>query len=274
MKTIIPLMFIVAILATGCPRPEPEVHQAEIGLYTPYSVFPDLLNGIVKQVVERNYLAIEQDGSFVKGERLTVGARDSIKWTNDLSVTFDEKGNLLQCNLIDENDELIEQTKLTLQDGKIIQGDYIRDDTLRDYMRMFYDENGQLTRIERFRMPEDTLFSIIRFTTDENGDFVEWHFLNADNESTGKFIFTVNQEGKRTGYKYYNTEGEMAGEQEFTYNEKGVLEKQVIRNREGEETVTEYRHEYDEMGNWVKVTGTSDLHVPIITERTITYYEE
>lgn len=66
----------------------------------------------------------------------------------------------------------------------------------------------------------------------------------------------------------------MTFEQEYTYNEKGWLEKQVMRNGEGEESVSEYVYEYDDTGNWVKVTGTSDLNVPIIAERTITYFEE
>ncbi|HER08172.1 MAG TPA: hypothetical protein ENO20_04610 [Bacteroides sp.] len=274
MKKIIPLLFVLAILAMGCPQQEPEVQQVEIGLYTPYWLFPDILSGKVKMVVERNYLAVEKDGEYVKGERLTVAARDSINWTNDLSMTFDDNGNLLQCDLIDENDELIDRTKLTLKDGQIIRGDYIRDDTLRSYMKMTYDEAGHLTGIDQFRMPGDTLMRSTLFTSDENGNFLEWQFFNPENEPTGKYIFTVNQEGRRTGYQYYNAEGDITFEQEFTYNEKGCLEKQVMRYGEGEEDVSEYSYEYDEMGNWVKVTGTSDLHGPIITERTITYFGE
>ncbi len=274
MKKIIPLLFLLAILAMGCPQQEPEVQQVEIGFFTPYYLFPEVLKGKVKEVVEINYLAVEQDGAYVKGERLTVAARDSITWTNDIRVIFDENGNLLQCDLIDENDELIDRTKLTVQDDQIIRGEYFRDDTLRSYAKMTYNEAGQLTGIEQFRMPVDTLMWSVLLTSDENGNYLEWQFLNPKNEPTGKYIFTVNQDGRRTGYQYYNAEGEKTFEQEYTYNEKGWLEKQVMRNDEGEEYVSEYRYEYDDMGNWVKVTGTSDLNEPIISERTITYFRE
>lgn len=134
MQRIVPFLLIVAILSTGCPRPEPEVRKVEIGLYTPYFEFPDFLNGKVKEVVERNYLAVEQ-----------------------------------------------------------------------------------------FRMPEDTLMWSARFTTDKNGNFQEWEYLNPGNEPAGKYIFTVNREGRRTGFKYYDGEGEMIFEQEYTCNGMGNL---------------------------------------------------
>lgn len=106
MQRIVPFLFIVAILSTGCPRPEPEVRKVEIGLFTPYSELPDFLNGKGKEVVERNYLAVEQDGEYVKGERLSMGVRDSITWANDFRVKFDENSNLLQCDLIERRDDI------------------------------------------------------------------------------------------------------------------------------------------------------------------------
>ncbi len=273
MKNLIPLLVVVIILATGCPQPEPEIHQVEIGLFTPYFAFPEILNGPVKEVAERNYLAIEEDGKYVKVDRLTVDARDTIDWTNDFRLTFDEKGILLQSELIDENDELIDTWKLTVQDSRIVKGEYFKEDTLRKYMKLFYNDDGKLTRLEQYRMPVDTLIWLNNIISDENGNFLEWQFHDANDEPTNKFIFTVNQEDQRTGYKYYNAEGKVTSEQKYTYNDMGYLKKHVLINEKGEESVSEYEYVYDDMNNWVKVTGNSDEH-KIITERTITYYEE
>ena len=77
------VLFLVIILVTGCNQPLPEIHQVEIGLYTPYFLFPETLQGKVKSVIEKNYLAVEQDGKYIKDIPLTVGARDSIGWTTD-----------------------------------------------------------------------------------------------------------------------------------------------------------------------------------------------
>ena len=273
MKKLIPVFFVVMILATGCPQPEQEVHPVEIGLFTPYAIFPEFLNGKVKEVIEKNYQGIEKDGKMIKGERLTKEARDTIKWSNDFRVNFDENGTLLECVKIDENDEIIDKQTLTVEEGKILKGLYTKNDTLRNYSMLLYDDAGQILKIEQYRMPADTIIWSVQFITDELGNVREWQFLDTGGNPTTKYIFTVDQAGSRTGYKYYNSEGELAFEERFTYNDKGSMVKQVMINKAGEETVSEYEYEYDEMNNWVKVTGYSE-HYPVVSERTITYYTE
>ena len=273
MKKLISVLFVVMILATGCPQPEPEVHQVEIGLFTPYVVFPETLNGKVKEVVEKNYLGVEQDGKVIRGDRLTVDARDSIEWTNDFRLTYDEDGNLIESVLLDENDETIEQQKQTVVEGRIVKSELSRNDTLREYSKLSYNDAGQLEKVEVFNLPIDTLRFSVLLSTDEQGNAVEWQFLDSKGDPTTKFIFTVNQEGGRTGYKFYNKEGEKTDEQKFTYNDMGFLAKQVTIDEEGKESVYEYEYEYGELDNWVKVIGYSDRY-NMVTERTITYFPE
>jgi hypothetical protein len=273
MKKLIPVLFVVMILATGCPQPEPEVHQVEIGLFTPYVVFPETVKGKVKEVVERNYLGMEQDGKVIKGERLTVDARDSIQWTNDFRLTYDENGNLLLTEQLDENDEIIELQKQTVVDGRIVKSESTRDDTLRNYSKMSYNDAGHLSKIEVFRMPVDTLRFSVLLSSDEQGNAQEWQFRNHLGDPTTKYLFTVNQEGRRTGYTFYDKEGKLVFEEKFIFNEMGFLAKQVMINEEGEESVSEYEYEYDEMNNWVKVIGNSDQHI-LVAERTFTFFPE
>jgi hypothetical protein len=273
MKKLIPVLFVVAILATGCPQPEPEVHQVEIGMFTPYVVFTETINGKVKEVVERSYVGLEKDGKVIKGERLSVDARDSIPWTNDFRLTYDEDGNLIESVLLDENDEAFEQQNQTVVDGRIVKSELTRNDTLRGYSKLTYNEAGHLSKVEVFRLPVDTLRLSVLISMDEQGNAVEWQFRNYKGDPTTKYIFTVNQEGRRTGYKFYNKEGEQTFEEEFTYNEKGFLSKQHEINKEGEESVFEYEYEYGELDNWVKVTGYSDKY-NMVTERDITYFPE
>ena len=273
MKKLIPMLFVVMILATGCPQPEPEVHQVEIGLFTPYYVFPDILNGKVKTVVEKNYLGVEQDGKIVKGERLTVAARDTIGWTNDFRLTYDENGNLLKYEAINENDELIETNTQTVEEGNIVKSVHMLDDTLRSYSLLSYNDAGQLVKMDHFRMPADTLAWSVALLSDENGNFTEWQWMDFKGDPDGKHIFTVNMEGRRTGYSYYNKDGEKTFEQQYTYNDMGQLARQVMIDRDGKEFVAEYEYEYDEMNNWIQCTGTSSDGVPMVEERTITYYE-
>ena len=272
MKNLIPV-FLVILLITGCVQPQPETHQVEIGLFTPYYLFPEVLNGQVKEVYERSYLAIEEDGKIVKGDRLTVAARDTVGWTNDFHLMYAEDGNLLQADLIDENDELISRDKNTIEDGKVVQSEFFKNDTLRVISKLTYDENGVLTGMERIRMPEDTMIVKAMLLHDENGNFTEWHFHNPAGGLNGKYMFTVNQEGKRTGYTYLNIDGEKTFEQKFTYNENGFLMRQEIITKAGEVFVSEYEYEYDDMGNWIKVIANTDDQM-MVSERTIAYYEE
>ncbi|MFH0757586.1 MAG: hypothetical protein V2B15_09885 [Bacteroidota bacterium] len=273
MKKLIPVFFLVMILATGCPQTEPEVPRVEIGLFTPYAIFPESLNGKVKEVVEKSYQGIEKDGKIIKGERLTKEARDTINWSDDFRVTFDENGTLLECVKIDENDEIIDKQTLTVEGGRILKGHYTKNDTLRSYSVLSYDGAGHIAKVEQYTMPADTMLWSVQFITDEQGKVSEWQFMDPKGNPTTKYIFTVDQDNRRTGYKFYNREGELAFEERFTYNDKGFMEKQVMINKAGEETVSAYEFEYDGMNNWVKVTGNSDQY-PLVSERTITYYRE
>ena len=272
MKNVFTL-FVVIVLVTGCTQPQPEAQQVEFGMYTSYYLFPETLNGKVKEVIEKTYFAVEEDGAYQKDIPLTVEARDTIGWTLDFKLMFDENGNMVESYNIDENDKVLESWKVSVEDNKMIEAAFTKNDTLTTVSRMTYNEAGVLTKVENFRMPADTLAYYADVITDENGNTIEWHSHNWQ-VPAGKHMFTVNLEGKRTGYKFFNKEGEQTFEQQYTYNDKGHMIKQVMINREGKEFVSEYDYQaYDEHGNWTSYVAHTDGPA-LITERIISYYDE
>lgn len=273
MKKLIPFFVLTAFLAAGCQQPEPEVHSVEIGLFTPYAVFPDILNGKVKEVTEKNYWAVEKDGKYEKGEIITEAARDTMGWTNAFRVMFDENGNLLKCENLDENDIIMNAEILSIKDNIAISVELVQNDTLRNITHLKYNEAGILDKFERYRMPEDTLVWYVMVMTDENGNMIEWEFFNPSDEATGKYVLTFNPEGKGTGYKYFNKEGVVTVEQKYTYNDVGQMSEQTVITKDGYKNITTYEYEYDKMNNWIKAVAKTGNQV-IIEERTITYYED
>jgi hypothetical protein len=273
MKKLLVLALVI-VLITGCTTPPPETHQVEISFFTPYWRFPETLNGKVKTMTEKTYMAVEKEGVFEKDIPVTVKARDSIGCTSDFMVTFDEEGNLLQSDNIDENDRKFEQWKITSEAGRWKQCDYFEEDTLKILSRFTYDDQGKLIKIENFRVPEDTMTFRGVMGYDENGYLTELQFQNFQDENTGKYIFAVNADGKRTGYKYFNKEGAQTFEEQFTYDDNGDMIKQLMINKQGELLETNYELDrYDAMNNWTSCLWKSD-DVMLITERIYTYHEE
>lgn len=272
MQKIIPLLLLMFFI-TSCAESQPEKHQVEVGLFTPAYLAPEILNGQVKEIYERNYFANEEAGTIMKGDRLTLAARDSIGWTLDFHVIYDEKGHLLLSEEIDENDKTIDRSVLSYEEGKMVKADFFQNDTLKNITKPVYDETGILRTMERYRVPEDTLVLRVQLIRDSDGNIVEWDFFNPDNELTGKYVFSLDENGKRTGYRYINKDGDQTFEQQYSYNDAGFMEMQVLINREGERMVAEYEYEYDDMGNWILCKGKTPEHPDIVAERIISYYE-
>lgn len=273
MKKLFPFFLIAAFLASACQQPEPEVSTVEIGLFTPYAVFPDILNGKVKEVTEKNYWAVEKDGKYEKGEIITEAARDTLGWTNAFRVMYDENGNLIKCENLDENEIIMNAELLSIKDNKAISAKLVRNDTLRNITHLKYNEAGIIEKFERYKMPEDTLVWYVMVMSDENGNMIEWEFFNPADEATGKFVLTYNPEGKSTGYKYFNKEGDVTVEQKYVYNDAGQMSEQTVINKDGKKSLTTFEYEYDKKNNWIKAIAKDDNRV-IIGERTITYYDE
>jgi len=268
LRSFIPIVFI---LFAGCVPKEKPVYKTEIGLFTPYSFMPEILNGRVKKLVEKNYLTREDNGKIVADRLLTTGDRDSINWTNDLILTFNEEGLLLQCDQIDENGKVIDSRKSGIDGGKIVRSDHLKADSLAGYDKVYYDSNGWMNKVENYSS-EDTLKQVLDIKTDDKGNIDTVFVLNSNNEITWKFEFSYNEANKRSGYKSFNTEGIKTFEQKYFYNDKGILEKQLLIDKDGIETEVPYTYTYDDNGNWIECIG-DDGKIKVLAKREIEYYD-
>jgi hypothetical protein len=268
------LAFSLIILAVGCNRkPEPaSVFTTTLGMNTPYYVAPETLNGKVKEVVEKVYLASDQDGKIVKGERLSKEARDSVNWTPEYIARFDADGNLLKCAEINNLDEVLNVTTQEIVQGKPVSSSYIENDTVRLKALFTYDESENTMKVERIRMPVDTLINIIHVRYDEAGNYSLWKFFNVADEMVFRYEFTVAEDGSSYSYSAFNRDGVKSGTRTYTKNDHGFAARDHIINRAGEETIYDMEYTYDDMGNWISRVVTSE-EGSIIEERTITYYE-
>lgn len=266
------ILFILVFIASGCATEEEKTYTTTVGIYTPYVMFPETLQGQVKSIYETNYFAEEVDGEIIQGDRLTIEARDTIKWTKDFKVMYNELGLVTMSKILDENDKVLYYDETIIEEDKIVQANEFKDDTLRVKNHIMYDENNHMKKIKRMRMPEDTLINKIEMKCDSTGLLIAFKFINADGEKGYAYKYTFDETGVNTGYIVKNPEGEQTLECTLERNEKGFLTMSKFSS-EKSESITHYTYEaHDDMGNWTKCVAKGDDGKIIIEERAITYY--
>jgi len=270
MKTPISLVFILFLLA-GCASEKNKVYTTEIGMYTPYALFPEHLNGRVKKLVEKTYKTRELNGGIVADAPLTLSDRDSIEWTLDFIATFNKDGLLIQCDEIDENNKVLSSNKTTFRNRKIVKVDYFKNDSFVNYQKIYFNPEGRIEKFEVFSS-NDSLLYFVDVKSDETGNMLSLVITNSQSQSPTRYDLTYNNRNQRTGYKYFNSEGEKTFEQQFFYNDHGFMEKQLMINQSGDETVSVYSFSYDENKNWIECIG-DDGEAKLLTKREIEYFE-
>ncbi len=273
MKKLTFLLSAIILFSFGCNnKPESEVvYTTTIGMGTPYFMMPEILNGKVKEVTEKIYFATEENGTYVKGERMTQEAKDTLSWTASYIAKFDQDGNLMSSTEIDDSDKPYNLNESDIMDGKIIGGKFFYKDTLRVIFTRKYYPADHSAMYERIRMPEDTLINKIKVVYDSLGAYKTWEFFNSSGDPTYRYEFTA-FEGIVNGVKAMNKDGEQVFESHADLNDHGFAYRDVIINRSGElESTMEYT--YDDMGNWTtRIVKTPE--VVVIEERAITYYDD
>jgi hypothetical protein len=273
MRKLIALLVMAIFSLYGCQNPESKIQTTELGIYTPYALFPETLKGPVMKLTEKNFIAIKKDGKWIESERLDSMARDTIGWTDDFIVQFDPEGKIIQSDLIKANDDVFSTMVNKYTKGKVVstqtqndKGKIIKHTTLIEL-----DENDIPVSFKRYMDDTDSLQFSLQASTDEDGNYLFWEFYNAEGEATGYYSFIYDNE-KKSGFRYINAEGDTTMTQKFEFDDKGSVIKQTIISKDGSEEETEYTYEYDNFGNWIKVYAKSS-NVNIISEREIVYYE-
>jgi len=263
------ILLLVLLALYGCKRNFREV--TEIGLFTPYFFNPEELNGQVRTLTERYYLAVPADSDFVRGPRITLAMRDSIKWSNDFIIHFNEAGLITSTSFIDENDSIISTWDMEIADKRIVSATWSDHGGPNTLIRLLYDRKGELEELGQYRAGTDTLNQTVRFNRDEKGRVTRWDYLTNTGDTTMSYVFNLSGEGRRMGYRQLNRRKRVLNSTEFVYDNRGFTTEQITFNSAGIPYTFTYRFTLDERGNWIRALASSDKWT-VLQEREMVYY--
>ena len=266
------VLSVIVLMASGCKNKTFE--YTTLGDYTPYNRYPEKITGKIKKLVENNYWATPNGETFVKGNKITIRDRDSLSWTNDFTALFDIKGRLMSCTLVDENDRPISRWELSGYDNNQTIAKYFKDDTVRSYRKLKFDEKGNLEEILQYRPGSDTLLSRCSVKASLKSDTIElWWYTNKD-VPTAKHFFMWDGNGQFLRTEAYDHEGVFRAAVEAKYNDKMKVSELIFSDRD-KKIIREYyfTYEYDGKGNWTKALVKNQQGKAIIEERTYSYFE-
>jgi len=199
-----------------------------LGLGTDYMYFREVLNGRIRELREINYWAEEKDGRIVKGKPATWKDLDSIGSTRNLIAFFDNKGNLTEYDLIDENNTIRYSNVGVYDNGRCVRWFYLTDDNPMQYNLPAYDERGFMTGGKIYSAVADTLQGSYRITNDEKGNYTRIEYFNNRNGKGRYEILTFNDKGQVIETKFFNKGDTLVNTFKNTYNDKGQLTTQDV----------------------------------------------
>jgi hypothetical protein len=227
MKRITIIFLIASVIIAGCTQKRPS-QKTILGLGTDYFMYPETLNGKIKEVRELNYWAVEKQGKTIKGQALTWKELDSIGSTKNFAAYFDTSGVLTRYELLGD-DNLPRYCEIgTIVNGKIVKWESKIKDSLTYYAIPQYDNKGFIVGGSGYRPVNDSLLGKQVLAHDGKGNYTKIEFFNNRNERTSYRDFTLNSEGKVTGSKLFNMKDSLVNIQKNTYNRKGSLTKTEI----------------------------------------------
>jgi hypothetical protein len=269
MKKLLIVLF-ATLFCFGCSPKKPDV-KTVLGMYTPYTYFPEVLNGKVMEVKETNFFPMEKDGIVEAGSPLSTADRDSINWTNDFIVTYNASGLVEKAVALGDEEMVMDTWEVSSDETNYTGARLIRADTTVVINKVSPLSDGR-HQIEVFDPVTDTLRSKVVFdmNTDKTYHKIQWY--NYKGEPTSVYNYTYDANGFLTGYSVSRADT-VRGGMNFTRNEKGFMSVQEVYNpvRETSET-TSYTYEYDEMGNWTKCVAYQNKKPFMVALREYKYY--
>jgi hypothetical protein len=214
MKKTIYLFLVIVFAVAGCKNKK-QIVYTEIGVFTPYQMYMEKLNGRVEMVTETNYWAIPDGESFKKGNKMTKKELDSLGYTGDYEAIFDEAGDLISCAVIDENKKTNSKWELIRENNILVRANFTSKDTLRSYQKIKCDKNGDIIEYITFRAVVDTLLERVVVERNLKGDTVIYNGFNYKGEPAFKALFLYNDLGKFIGYQGYDKDGNYGGGDEI-----------------------------------------------------------
>ncbi|HPT22534.1 MAG TPA: hypothetical protein PLR88_11360 [Bacteroidales bacterium] len=275
MKKTLILFLAIVFAITACKSKR--VGYTLLGDGTPYYPYPERLIGKVQTVIEKNYWAIPDGNSYKKGKPLTQADRDSIGgWTLDFEANFDNSGDLLSCNYLDENGKIINKYEISSEGKHSVIGKKTAKDTVSFYDKYKLDKNGKRVGFIRYEPLTDTMVGTFDIKDSWRGDTMEYNLVNSKGESRYKIIILFNGLEQFVRSEGYGKDGLFRFANEVTYNDKGKISELKIYDKDKNVTgINYFTYEYDQKGNWTKAIVKDGINkdITVIEERVYTYFE-
>jgi hypothetical protein len=272
MKKVV--LFIVAFISSAvvCTG-QKQVGYTLLGVYTPYQMSMEKLNGKVEKVIETNYWAIPDGGSYIKGQKLSKKQLDSLGYTSDFEATFDKAGDLVSCAIMKENKKIASKWELMKENNVLVRANNTVNDTLKSYHKLRCDKNGNIIEYDNYRAMADTLTGRWVVVMNPKGDTLIFNVFNYKGEQTYKALFLFNDLKQCIGYQGYNKDGIYSGGNEIKFDKEGKISELVFYDKDKNPTSENtFINEYDSKGNWIKQICKDKKGFVVFGEREYKYF--
>jgi hypothetical protein len=274
-RPVMILVILLAALAVGCSQKTNDYVLTGQLYSTPSPGIIERINGKVKMIKITNYLAIEENGKFVKGNEFTAENR---KTFNNMEPTFTEEfspeGTILKSVSYDQNGKVTSYCAVEETGAKIEKMVYYSADTAMANGKAFYNGN-LLEEVKYYHPKNDTLYQSIKYEYDPTGKRTKVQAYNYKGEPGGYSLFKYNEKGFLVQQQQYNKSGKLTTQIDITRGDKGERTATKIETFGTNSRAYNYtfENEFDKMNNWIKLLIYVDGKPLIIRERKIEYYQ-
>ena len=272
MKRLILPIFCISILIGCTVQKKPEA-KTELSYFTPYGFAPEILNGQVKSVEQRAYWATEQDGEYLQDALITRKERDSIGWSNDFIVYFDSLGMTNKVEYLDDDGKAYGYWEIQCSGEKLTGAQWIEGDSSSSCWKYAYDDSGNLTKAERFRLEADTLLNGGNVTSIKEWQWTSVQWYNSKGEPGNTMTREFNEMELVTHMETKDPEGKVISWFKYTYDDEGLAIAMEGMSSDSTSYDVEIKYtDFDEIGNWLKMISDEDGKLVGMDVRTIKYY--
>jgi hypothetical protein len=274
-RPVMNLVILLAALAVGCSQKTNDYVLTGQLYSTPSPGFIERINGKAKMMKITNYLAIEENGKFVKGNEFTAENR---KTFNNMEPTLMEEynpaGTILKTVSYDEKGKVTSYCAVEGTGTKIDKMVYYSADTAMANGKTLYN-NNLLEEVKYYHPKNDTLYMSIRYEYDPNGNRTKLQTYDYKGQPGAYSLYKYNEKGFLVQVQQYNKSGKLTGQTDITRGDKGerLTTRGEVFGTNSRVVNYTFENEFDKMNNWIKLLIYVDGKPLIIRERKIEYYE-
>jgi hypothetical protein len=265
---------MMALLATGCKKPSVPVHillgECE---FPPYDSYPEKLEGNIKKIVQKSYIAIRSGTSLRKGSIIARSERDSRGQISDFVATFDREGHYVTNYLIDEKDNPIVKMEFTKKDSLPDMSKTWFEKNYVAYQKIKWNKLGKMTGYTSYNPASDSVINSMEVTYYPGTDSIVHQWYTKRHEPLIKEVYHYDPNGNFTGRESYNNRGEFRSKITVKQNKEGKIGEMTVYDQNMLQVYNRsLTYQYDKHGNWIIAICIDDKGIMVYQERKYTYY--